>query len=484
MKKTLVLTVIALAIIALSASAAFAGGWWLINDTVTEWNANSVSNGTNQSFTTDTLVGNPASNLASYNTIWDGQTDNQGAEDGGSRKFAGTLVPLNAPHGGYNATTNLCKTCHAVHAAGFNSFRLLKGGDDALTTRSSGESSDASGTTGAGTKRGNECMYCHSAKGGMTAARPYALGLWTEVRGEHTIGSSVLPDSTTSADVVTRTEALAPGKLANRDDASSADGTLQCYMCHSVHGALTIGNGWQGGSGIWRPGSTAGGTDTVDISNANFITDSTWDGNWDWQRKILRLDPRGDGTILADGAIGAPSNKVMNVGGLTNDSTDNRRNAIKTAFCGDCHDYNSNWLDGVNSTETSQPNHASHAQGPGVSLKIEVYGTQTSVSRHDEEKEGCRGCHAGTDSGNAAAEVATPFGGEDVPSGVGGNWPHQTIGVKLLEDEFLLGGDISGVTNDGNRVINSMDEICIDCHQWDAAHPSQGGTTGGVGVTF
>ncbi|MCK4268646.1 MAG: hypothetical protein KAX16_07425, partial [Actinomycetia bacterium] len=76
-----------------------------------------------------------------------------------------------APHGGFTSASNLCKTCHAVHLAGTNSYRLLKSGTTEAT-RTQGEGS----ALGMGNKRATECMYCHDASSGAASKKPYELG--------------------------------------------------------------------------------------------------------------------------------------------------------------------------------------------------------------------------------------------------------------------------------------------------------------------
>ena len=67
-----------------SASVAQAAGWWQIDASDT------VGSG-----------------------VWNAQEDNS--------TYA-------SPHGGFSSTSNLCKTCHAVHLAGESSYRMLKDG--------------------------------------------------------------------------------------------------------------------------------------------------------------------------------------------------------------------------------------------------------------------------------------------------------------------------------------------------------------------
>lgn len=117
----LVFTITAfVALLFFNASLARAGSWWQITTT------DSVGNG-----------------------VWDQQENNSGYPN---------------PHGGFSSTSNLCKTCHAVHLAGENSWRLLKDGS-VDETRTQGE---RIGEVGMGNQRSTECMYCHDATSGAT----------------------------------------------------------------------------------------------------------------------------------------------------------------------------------------------------------------------------------------------------------------------------------------------------------------------------
>ncbi len=140
-----------------------------------------------------------------------------------------------APHGGFSSTSNLCKTCHAVHMAGTSSYRMLKDGSTDAT-RSQGEWNDlATAESGKGNSRATECMYCHDASSGATSKKPYEMGaLGLTIRGEHTLGASQIPDSNING-------GSSYGNLGRNDPATGQGAVLQCWQCHSVHGAKTIG---------------------------------------------------------------------------------------------------------------------------------------------------------------------------------------------------------------------------------------------------
>lgn len=472
----LFLTVLVAAIVALAAAPALAGGWWLENTPGQVDERNEGPYSSNITWTDDT---NTINNLAPEDGYWGAQEDNSG---------------IGSPHGGFTTTTNLCKTCHAVHLAGDNSYRLLKNGTTA-EARSSGEGTEA----GMGSSRATECMYCHDATAGASDARPYALGEVATVRGEHTIGSTVMPDSDVNGGSGDE------GNYTDRDPATyNGEGAvLQCYQCHSVHGANTIGG----------PGYPA-----------------AWAAPW--ASKILRLDPAGDGDWLAFNALGTSDTTRTNAGNspggtaVANTADDGDRDvfevgtysamgydataavnlakgAVKSSFCADCHNKNPNWdMSDQKNDETwyayansERPNPRSHVQGPKDDGLLEVYGIVSEVAEHEEDTLGnkigeaaigCRGCHSASDDANMPGEAGAAGASA---------FPHQSRGVKLTADEFELesytaGGyvdDISGIIDDARRGIAEMDAICLECHSETMMGPAADAAAGsefGVGWTF
>jgi hypothetical protein len=471
MKKTLIVMAMAVALIALLAGTALAGSWWLVNtnapNDVPDWNG---ANSEGLHWVADQIEWGAASTRAvPYYYRNNGDT----VAEGSRTSVNGDTLSNGNPHGGFSTTTGYCKTCHAIHEAGEDSYRLLKSGDqDAGGTYSSDEASRTAGEgkivggsgveaySGFGTDRSNECMYCHDADAGFSPIRPYSLSVITTVRGEHTVGATHVPD--------------AGVELKDRDpNDGDDDGVLQCYACHSVHGSDTMG------------------------------TATT--GNSKWGDKILRLDPNGDGTDMGQGGTGVPT--------VPTASTD----AVKTAFCSDCHLKNSNWDTG--SDDVPRPNPETHIQGPADDGLLEVYGETVTVAWDDYSLDGgnargategyvessgtgsgphptspaagCRGCHSADDHGNEQKDVA----------GLQSNWPHQSIGPKLLNDALGLptvygstdsivystennpSGNDAGYVGDADRALINMDAICLRCHR-----DNKGGLitadTAGVGITF
>ncbi len=351
-------------------SQAIAGGWWQIDASDT------VGNG-----------------------VWSAQEDNS---------------TYGSPHGGFSSTSNLCKTCHAVHMAGESSYKMLKDGTTD-ETRTQGEwNVIASAPTGKGNRRATECMYCHDATSGATSKKPYELAILPgeTVRGEHTLGATAIPDSGVN-NIGSET-----GILGRRDPAAGQGRVLQCWQCHSVHGANTIGS-----------------TNAVEgnVYDASDAVES-------WNTKILRLDPANDGSVLAKGSGGLSA--AVWQGELDTDGA-----AVRTGFCADCHNLNPNWE--IDSDDTTRPNNRSHPQGPGTDSLMEVYGTTKAVAAHPLERMGCRGCHFATvgDSGNGVSR-----------------FPHQSRGWKLLFDEATMTGGTSDLAGDPQRIIPGMDTICLSCH--------------------
>lgn len=315
---------------------------------------------------------------------------------------------FSSPHGGFTSSSNLCRTCHAVHSAGQFSYRLLKSGSDNFELgpdRTQGEGSHE----GAGNLRATECMYCHDASAGLTSKKPYEMiPSGKAVRGEHTLGATNVPDSNINIG------SGAWGKLPNRDPVDSADsnGILQCYQCHSVHGANTIGATYNSSDGI----------------------DS-------WNTKILRLDPAGDGSVLAKGSGG------LSVPVWESELAGNSA-AVRTGFCADCHNLNPNWV--ISAEDSDRPNRTSHPQGPGADGLMEVYGDATvGVAMHLGEQQGCRGCHAASDGGDLPGES---------------RFPHQSGGWKLLWDSYTTTGVTENMAASPARVVPKMDKVCLFCH--------------------
>jgi len=330
-----------------------------------------------------------------------------------STMHLGPFIIKASPHGGFSTASNLCAVCHAVHGGEEGSWRLLPDGNS-TETRSPGEGSLA----GRGRSRATECMYCHDATSGLTGMRPYEIGAQgTTVRGEHTIGAAWIPDSDINGGSGDK------GNLANRD-AGGEGAVLQCYQCHSVHGADTIGH-------------DANGDGSLDPVSDGYIYDGNGLGE-NWNTKILRIDPGGDGTILAKGSGGLTISDWA--GQLAADPA-----AVRTGFCADCHDQNPNWA--MSTADTDRPNTRSHPQGPGIDSNMAVNDQTMTVAAHNLPRLGCRGCHY------ASADA----------SGGPSRFPHQSTGWKLLYDEAVATGS-ADLAGDPYRVIPKMDEVCLSCH--------------------
>ncbi len=137
-------------------------------------------------------------------------TSTAGSSIGGYTRTADTQIYTTNPHGGYSATSNKCKTCHAVHGA-TGTYKLLRA-----------------------TSADDACDFCHVGAGAHTNKLVYGYAsdnpetAPTAINNGHTIGhayspSAPIPDSTGTA--------------------AAATGTLVCNRCHSVHGAKAIGFG-------------------------------------------------------------------------------------------------------------------------------------------------------------------------------------------------------------------------------------------------
>lgn len=270
---------------------------------------------------------------------------------------------FSSPHGGYTTTTNKCKVCHAVHEASDMSFKLLKSGNT-TEPRSQGEGS----IPGMGNAKATACMYCHDGSTGFTTKRPYELSaLGVTVRGEHRIGATIIPDSNINGG------GSAGGLLPNRDP-SGEGAVLQCYQCHSVHGGGTIG----------QDSNVDGQIDLAPDGNRYTASDAIET----WNTKILRLDPAGDGSILAKGSGGLTEAEWTSQ--LVSDAA-----AVRTGFCADCHNKNPNWA--RTTADNDRPNPSSHPQGKGADSTLYNSSLQTdaAVAAHPLERMGCKGLPLG-----------------------------------------------------------------------------------------
>ena len=430
MKKTLlVLTLVFLFAFVLSTSTAFAGGWF------------KASGGDSQADPGD-ITG-----LLTW------------------RDFNATSAVT--PHLGFSSTSNLCRTCHAVHEAGDNSYRLLKNGT-VSEGRSSGE---LAGENGMGNKRSTECMYCHDADSGASSFRPYGFLFGKTIRGEHTLGATWIPDS--SVNEATATKGDGKGSLP-RKEIGASDAILDCYQCHTVHGAnkLTniIGFGWSEtqpiDNYILRNDPAGNGGDAN--SGINSILppwDSVGSANaWkDGRSKDTTTYPSVDATPYAQGSIW--------------------RFEVQAAWCGDCHNDNPN----ISGPGDFRPNGKSHPLFGGLDVNdasnsifggyMEVNSTTIQVS--GGAPRGCAQCHLSGTGVNATESLS---------------WPHQAEGTKFLGENttehplnpnssfqpVTEGGSVSGALGDANRVISNMDRACLWCHTWDKNLP----VVQGVGNSF
>lgn len=428
LKKTLlVLTLAIMFALILSTSTAFAGGWF---------KASSSDSQTDPGDLTGLLT-------------W--------------RDFNATSAVT--PHLGFSSTSNLCRTCHAVHEAGDNSYRLLKNGT-VSEGRSSGE---LVGENGMGNKRSTECMYCHDADSGVSSFRPYGFLFGKTIRGEHTLGATWIPDSSVNEDTATKTDGR--GALA-RKEISASDAVLDCYQCHTVHGANRLTN----------------------------ITSFGWGSTEPIDNYILRNDPAGNGynanngidSILAPWDSSAALHKWMDNRSKDTttypsiDTTPYNEQSIwkyevQVAWCGDCHNENPN----ITGPGDFRPNGKSHPLFGGKDSSDaannnfagweEVNSVLTKVS--GAAPKGCAQCHS---SGTGADESTTV------------SWPHQAQGSKFLgynatdhpinQEIYPLdeGGAVDGVLGDPNRVVSNMDRACLWCHTWN----KNTGNLQGVGETF
>ena len=415
MRKILISTVLVIMVLTLMSGVALAGGWTTISE--------------NLSHDPDDLWGDTGTGGPNGEAVWNAHENESLYEDyiseGGMYDNSG----YESPHGGFSTKSNRCRVCHAVHMAGDDSWRLLRDG-----TEVNGEKR--------GMDRASECNYCHGQTG-ATEKRPYRAKDYP-VLGEHTIGSTVIPDGSSSSAI--------------------ANTGLMCGNCHSVHGSGTL-----------------------DLATVPVETGM-------WGMKILRLDPNQDGNDLSSDATGAASQTEM----------ENRFWATASNFCGDCHDQNPNWNtteDPSGAAPSGRANGRSHVQGPTADGSLEVYGATMTVANwgsltvggtgNDTGTEspqntqaGCRGCHNAPNTGNKSEEATASESA----------FPHQSKGAKLLFDSFTqdnatqqaalsTDGYTGLLRNDATRILPRMDQLCGKCHIEGGDIDATAGKDG-VGLSF
>ena len=434
MKKALILAIMVIAILAIASSVALAGGW-----TEVETGTAHLPNGT-----TDTVF--------PINSSWN-------PDVGG------------APHGGFSSTTNRCRVCHAVHMADPASNGFGSSGGQVNIPQGNRIVGPTSWRLLRNQNREEECYYCHGPDG-ATNKQPFRDRGSLKFYGEHTLGSTIIPDSGDAT-------AAVPG------------GALTCGTCHNVHAAGVVATDTVM-AGLWN---------TTETLMANFMA-----------ARILKNNPKPNNNHDVSGENGS----IAGSGGAD----------PFTRFCADCHDKNPNW-DVDTTGQDSDPdtgwsdirrdsnnatNTTSHVQGPAATGDLEVYGKTVKVANYPSNdtynsdkwgwkdpadsltdfkdivletspRWGCRGCHRASDQGNIDAGYE------------GSAWPHRTVGAKLLfdtyatgtvQDQFGTGNGDGKIIDDANRSLPALDSLCTKCHRNNGGTAYDGSETAteGVGITF
>ena len=439
MKKLFVLFMVAMFVLSMAGNA-WAAGWWRENpnDTINTVAGNGAEGGLGQS-TTD---------------IWSDRD----------------VLPAGAtsPHGGFASTSNLCKTCHAVHGALSDSFRLLKNNN-----------------------RADECKYCHQGPAAASKYRLYAYqDLGITVRGEHTLGSTQVPDSGLAGNGVTVDNTLAYGTVPDRGT-YAGDGTtptLFCFSCHSVHGAFTIEDaavGW------W--------TKRILRSDPGILS-----GNGSTYNADTGLTPANVGKLgYGDGTQIDLTGDTQTVGSVQGVGSVKTNNTIRAGFCGGCHTKNYNFRQNEASGQDYSLQRGSHPLNTDGTLEVGGGAGVSGVAKASWTNAAwCGSCHAAPiEYGGSATSDAdavsgfypgaqgTDFNGDATDpwnAGAGSfyaaGFPHQSESNKLLFDDVQEGAGLAaGITNDAYRAIDGMDGVCEKCHTEDGTF---GGADGGVGDSF
>jgi len=409
MKKVIIISLMVIAIITFTSSVAIAGGWSTVD--------------------TETTI------LTQHEGSW------SVADDG-------------APHGNFSTSSNRCRVCHSVHMADPLSTGL---GSEVVGSRIVGPTS---WRLLRNKNRTEECYYCHGPDG-ATDKQPFRDRTNVVYRGEHTLGTQILPDAATTT---------VPG------------GQLTCGTCHNVHAAGVVTT------------ETVYSYDATETLMAQFMG-----------ARLLKDNPNPNNgqTVKGGSEPGAAGADPF------------------TRFCSDCHDRNPNWdADGTGNDRTDPndirqdsagaTNTSSHVQGLAADGQLEVYGAEEQVANYttaqgnpyyidkwgykqgtDPKSDfkdtrlgtsprwGCRGCHRASDQGNIEADYA------------GSAWPHRTVGAKLLFDTYSTGtvqdqfNTSSGIEmDDADRVLPALDRLCTKCHRNNGGVDYGTPITDGVGVTF
>ncbi len=350
--------------------------------------------------------------------------------DAGNWGDPGQTASGQVPHLGLSSSTNQCRTCHAVHNA-----------DNTSTGTEISDLGDGSAGSGNSFKllrnesRQTECYFCHGETGALSdpVKKPYApledeAGDPIATLGEHTLGATVVPDSTVDSSFL------------------SSTGGLSCGNCHSVHGSWTL-------------------NDVSDVTGADAGELGT---------RILRRDPaqNGNGSTgkgAAGGVVNVADQGAGNKAVVADTAAGTNEPEMLAAFCGDCHNKNVNWDRGGSGNEGDvvtggvsqgeRPNAFAHPLGELDGL-IDIYGklgkvvSDEHIEHHVEMNGGmsCDDCHE-----SRRGEM-----GEYNPS----RFPHQSAGHKLLNNEYT--DTLAAQTldaGDPNRVLPNLDEVvCRECH--------------------
>lgn len=359
-----------------------------------------------------------------------------------------------APHGNFSAGTNRCRTCHALHQANKNSFRLLFNSD-----------------------RKTECDRCHDPLTGLSGKKPYRLiSDLQQKKGKEIYDSEdsgkapeqyvlangkkvilrdqefrLIDEARKKGDVVLKGNVRTAARRINLDPITPI---LQAKGEHTL-GAKVIPD-----SNIPLPSTIQeDGLVCFSCHDPHFASENTIQTIPRWKDRGLLKDPGENGGNVEDGVISVNAYDTKNrpTGKASANPSDEE---VKSAFCADCHNKNPSWDNG-SKVHDNRPNTYTHPIG-NVDGNVDVYGKQKSVIIGKTviigQQMSCLSCHAATtetdDNGNYTGESS---------------FPHQSKGHKLLFDEYtteLEGATSSYYTGDPNRSLPGLDEgVCRKCHK-------------------
>ena len=372
-----------------------------------------------------------------------------------------------APHGNFSSGTNRCRTCHALHQANKNSFRLLFNSD-----------------------RKTECDRCHDPVTGLSGKKPYRLfSNLQQKKGKQNYNgqnSGKTPEQyvlVNGKKIILRNQELRLLEDARKKGEIDVKGKINSKTRRinlrpitpilEAKGEHTLGATVIPDSNITVPSTMQqDGLVCFSCHDPHFSAKNTIKSIPRWKKRGLLKDPGENGGSAEDGLISVGSYDANNRA-IDQATTKPSPEEVKSAFCADCHNKNPSWDNG-SKVHDNRPNKYTHPIG-NVDGEVDVYGKNKSVIIGKTVTIGprmsCLSCHAAS----TETDDKGRYTGES-------SFPHQSKGHKLLFDSYttesdvLAAGDFGGYTGDPNRPLPGLDEgLCREkCHKNVGLNSPQG----------